>query len=308
MKYFFKIIATVALLNSVLVAAEVNKPTEEIKSKETKIAQFQTANDIDVEADTRAKSEKTVESRDWVITAFTFLLAALTVMATLFGIFIGYMGWKSGKEYERELARAEQAAERAEEAAKEADATVHEIRKKGQKTISDLEDKFTRTAQDISRTIKPEEGAPSEIKSKIVQLIIKIERMYEDRNYEGSINLVEAALLFDENNAQLWHLFAIVLSTKRRFQEALKKVDTAISKDPNQGFFYDSRSFIKLCWWRGFKGPRPSKSEVIKDIKKATELGFEIEQSTKEELSYFLRDDEYKELLGTTKEEDGFGR
>lgn len=308
MKHLLIVSIAIASFAGMIHASEVNELVEKGQTGEMTLSEVENPEKCEVEQDKRIISENRGDSRDRAITAFTFLLAALTVMATLFGAFIGYMGYKSSKEYEKEVAKAEDAAKRAEAAAMEAEGFIKEIHKKGHEAIAVMKAKFSRTVQDITRTIKPEEGAPSEMKGKISQLVDKIERMYEAKNYQGSIDLVEAALLFDENNAQLWHLFAIVLSTERRFQEALEKVNTAISKDPNQGFFYDSRSYIKLCWRRELKGPTPSKREVVEDIRKAKELGFEIHESTKEELSYFLDYDEYNEFLGATKEEDGFGR
>lgn len=278
-------IITILLFSALLIAHEVNQPAEKVQSVGTKSL-----------------------SANGIITAFTFLLTALTIMATLFGIFIGYMGYKSSKEYEKEVARAEKAAERAEEAAKEAEAIIREIRQKGYEVITDIQAKFNKTAEEIGHKIESEKGGLPEKKNKLLQLIDKIIDMFKDKNYEGAINLTEALLLFDENNGNIWHLFALVLSGSKKFKEALEKIAIAINKDPNNGVFYESRSFIKLGWWRAFKGPKPSKSEIIKDISKAIELGSIPDNTTREDISCFLDDSEYKKLLGKSKEEDGFGK
>lgn len=284
MKHLFIIGITIALFAGLLAANELNQPAEKVQSVET--------NSL---------------SADGIITAFTFLLGALTVMATLFGIFIGYIGYKSSKEYEKEVARAEQAANRAEMAAKIAESAVGEIRQKGHEAIEEMQAKFSKTAEDISSKTKPGEEAPSEKRDKLLQFVDKVDDMYKAKNYEGVINSLEAALMFNEDNAGLWHLSAVALLTKQRFQEALEKITTAINKNPNNGFFYDTRSYIKLSWWRIFEGPKPSKNEIIKDVSKAIELGFNPDNATKEELAYFLDNSEYEKLLGKTKEEDGFG-
>lgn len=115
MKHLFIIGITILLFAGLLVANEINKSAEKIQSVEMKSL-----------------------SPDSIITAFTFLLAALTIMATLFGIFIGYMGYKSSKEYEKEVAKAEIAAKQAEQAAKKAEVTVLQIRSKREKATEEI--------------------------------------------------------------------------------------------------------------------------------------------------------------------------
>lgn len=307
MKYFLIISAAIAFFNSVPVAAEVNEPVAEIESTRTSTAHFQNAENVKADKETRVISENTAESRDWIITSFTFLLAALTVMATLFGVFIGYIGYKSGKEYEREVNKAEDAAKRAEAAAKDAEAIIGHIRKKGDKTITEMKTQFEQMFKDI----KSQENIVGEesliLTEKVDRVTQKIADRFVVKDFKGSADIIEGAISFAGENPYLWHLWALVLYLQNKFEDALEKINTAISKDTSSGPAYHMRVSIKLDWWFNLGGPKPSKSEVISDMMKALKYGIKPTITDKNLFAKFLDDDEYKDLFGKTKEEDEFG-
>ena len=120
--------------------------------------------------------------------------------------------------------------------------------------------------------------------------------------------MIEAGILFAENESDLWFVWSTFLFVQKKSEDALDKINTAITKFPDDGDLYGLRAAIKLGWWEAYQGPKPSKSEVINDFKNALKFGYEITQFEKERLASFLNDEEYKTLLGTTKEEDGFGK
>lgn len=307
MKYLFIIIAALALLNSVLVSAEVNEPVVEMKSTEAKPSDFQNAENFKAEKDTRVISEKTVESRDWVITAFTFLLAALTVMATLFGVFIGYMGYKSGKEYEKEVARAEDAAKLAQDGAKKVEEVLRDIQQRGEETITGMQSSFKDTIENMKVRFEPEEGEPTGADKKLKEFSEKLRVKDDAGDYKGIADIVEGAIAFAEENADLWFAWARALALQRKYQDAMIKVNTTIQKDSKHGRAYFFRGMLRLVWARR-EQRQPHMSEIIKDLKKGIELGYEVEKDPKESLSKYLMDVEYKDVFDRTKEEDGFGK
>jgi len=283
MKKALTITIIILLFASLLAADEVNQPAEKAQSVETKSL-----------------------SADSIITAFTFLLAALTIMATLFGIFIGYMGYKSSKEYEKEATRAEEAAKRAEAAALGAEGVIKEIRQKGDKTITGMELQYQQMIQSITNQAKLSERESLEPKEGISEVFNKIGRKFVENDFKGAADIIEGAILFAQENAYLWHVWSLVLYLQNNFEDALNKIDIGIGKNPSSGAAYHMRASIKLDWWSNFGGPKPSKSEVINDIKNAVEYGAEFTRIDKKLLAKFLDNSEYKELFGKTKEEDGF--
>ena len=91
--------------------------------------------------------EKHENEWDKVISGFSFLLASLAVMATVFGVYIGYTGWRTGKEYEREVVRAKSGAVKAELAADKAEGALADIRERGEKAIERLHQEAARAAE-----------------------------------------------------------------------------------------------------------------------------------------------------------------
>lgn len=305
MKYLFIIGTVIALLNSVPVDAEVNEPVVEMKSTEAKPSEFQNAENFEAEKDTRVISEKTVESRDWVITAFTFLLAALTVMATLFGVFIGYMGYKSGKEYEKEVARAEDASRLAQEGAKKVEAFLRDIQQRGEETITGMQSGLQEAIANIRTRTEHEGGELTDTDKKRNEFFDKLSAKDEAGDYSGIADMLEGAIAFDQENVKLWYTRARALAMQGKYEDAMIKVNTAINKDPGFGIAYYGRGLMRLNWAQHDQR-QPHKSEIIEDIKKATELGYEPEKIYRKFVSENLTDAEYKEAFGRTKEEDGF--
>lgn len=307
MKYLFIIGTVIALLNSVPVDAEVNEPVEEIKSTEIKQADSQNAQDVVAQEDIRVISEKTSGTRDTVIIAFTFLLGALTVMATLFGVFIGYMGYKSGKEYEKEVARAEDAAKLAQDSAKKVEAVLRDIQQRGEETIIGMQSSFKDTIENMKVRFEPEEGEPTGADKKLKEFFVKLFAKDEADDHKGVADTVEGAIAFDEENSELWYIWARALALQKKHQDALIKINTTIQKDSKHGRAYFFRGMLRLVWARR-EQRQPHMSEIIKDLKKSIELGYEVRKDQKESLSNYLTDVEYKDVFDRTKEEDGFGK
>lgn len=289
MKHLFIIGVITVLLAGLSNAGEVNQPAEKVQYAETKSL-----------------------SSDSIITAFTFLLAALTVMATLFGIFIGYIAYKSGKEYEKEVTKAEDAARRAEEAAKNADILVRQIGQKGEETISGMQRSFKDTIKNMKVRFEPEEGEPTGADKKLKEFFEKLRVKDDADDYKGIADIVEGAIAFAEENAELWYVelwyvWARALAIQSKYQDALIKINTTIQKDSKHGRAYFFRGMLRLVWARR-EQRQPHMSEIIKDLKKSIELGYEVEKDPKESLSNYLTDVEYKDVFDRTKEEDGFGK
>lgn len=280
MKHLFIIGITILLFAGLLVANEVNKPAGKVQSVETKSL-----------------------SADGIITAFTFLLAALTIMATLFGIFIGYMGYKSSKEYEKEVARAEQAANRAEMAAKQAESAVGEIRRKAEKTITGIQTEFKEAIEDIKVQAKSETKEPTERENKVQGFLEQLRLKGEAGDYEEIARMVESAIVFAEENIELWYAWARALALQRKYEDALIKVNILIGKDPKYGKAYILRGIARLAWAL-HDHRQPHMDQIIEDLKKATEVGFETKKGTRLFLSKHLTDAEYKEVFRHTKADD----
>jgi len=300
MKHLFVIGVITVLLAGLLTAPEVNQPAEKVQSAKTKPL-----------------------SSDSIITAFTFLLGALTVMATLFGVFIGYMGWKSGKEYEKEVVRAEGAASRAQIAAKEAEAAVIEIRSKGEKAIKDIGGKLQkvfdgRSLYRVDETGKVEQNLKAvlektnklykfignrQTREKLTELRSKTISILEKGRPKQAAGYLEQMIALDEDDAVIWHALSLILLALERYDEALEKISTSIKKDPKRASAYFTRINALLSWHKK-GGPKPSKDSIIGDIRMANKLGYKSDYEDRVQLADFLNDDEYEGLTGYRKEED----
>lgn len=264
MKYLF-IIGTVIALLSVPVDAEVNEPVEEIKYTEIKQADSQNAQDVVAQEDIRVISEKTSGTRDTVIIAFTFLLGALTVMATLFGVFIGYMGYKSGKEYEKEVARAEDAAKLAQDGAKKVEEVLREIQQRGEETITGMQSRLKDTIENIRGQLETEGEEPTGADKKLKEFFDKLSAKDEAGDYSGIADMVEGAIAFGKENVKLWYAWARALVIQEKYEDALTKVNTAINKNPGFGRAYYLRGLVRLVWAQHDQR-QPHKNEIIEDI------------------------------------------
>lgn len=322
MKYLLIISVALALFNSI-VAAEVNEPVGEIKSKEIKQADYQNTENVVAQEDIRVISEKTSDSIDTVIIAFTFLLGALTVMATLFGIFIGYTWWKSSKEYEKEVRRAEDAANRAEVAAREAEGAIGEIRTKGDKAIKDIGGKLrstierkltnslkhtTETPENLRASLeeakKPYEVVQeTEVKQKLEELRKKAVACLEKNDPKAALRWLRESVALNKDDIRILGSLGLILLGLENFEEALGTISTAIQKNPKYGAAYFWRIQTKLSWQKK-GGPNPSKDSIKSDVRMANELGYTPNHQDRTLLADFLTDEEYIQLMGLSKTKD----
>jgi len=298
-KQLFIICATVALFAGLLAANELNQPAEKVQSVETRSL-----------------------SADGIITAFTFLLAALTLMATLFGVFIGYTGWKSAREYEKEVAKAQEAAKRAETAAKEAEATVLEIKNKGKEAIKDigklqriiaeqsipgvqekdsLEQNLRAVLKKTDKSYEPVQDI--QIKEKLAKLRNQAKDSIKKNDPEQAVVYLQEMISLDQDDAIILHALSLVLLVLQRYDEALEKISTSIQKDPKRGSAYFTRVNVLLSWHEK-GGPKPNKESIIADLKLAKKFGHVLTLNDKKLFFDLLSDDEYKESIGSYKDED----
>lgn len=287
MKHLFIIGVITVLLAGLSTAGEVNQPAEKVQSAETKSL-----------------------SSDNIITAFTFLLAALTVMATLFGVFIGYMGYKSSREYEREVGRAEAAARRAEASSEKAHrllSEIHEKRAEADAATIGIKEKIEEIMRDVSSQTISEKTQPSEMKDKAKELIDTIERKIESGDPLGTEALIEAGILFLGDNVHWWSLWAATLGKQGKWKDALDKATIAITKSPNDGSLYGLRSLIKAAHVL-ISEKEGDKAEAVRDMEKAIELGYEPKKSIKQVFAQLLDNSEYNKLFRTAREDNELGK
>jgi tetratricopeptide (TPR) repeat protein len=302
-KYLFIIGTAIILFTSLWAVGDINQAVEKVQSVETKSL-----------------------SADGIITAFTFLLAALTIMATLFGIFIGYIWYKSSKEYEQEVVKAEQAANRAEAAAKVVDTVLNDIRSRGESTVRDIRSKGEKAINELELY---KHGKPQEIvdskgrledvfdKHKIKDerfgdkgpkyktrsyFVSEIRSRLEKNNIDGALDTIEKMSELYADDARIWYLWAYLLMSSKRYAEAVEKSTLAIDKDPEFGKAYLARVHARLFYYKS-RGPKPSTDDIVKDIQMAKKYGVDFTDLDKRLLTNFLNDDDYKELLGCSKEE-----